>query len=296
MAIGSVLMVLAAQGVTLDSHIVRAAPAGEDAAAYVAIANPGAEDRLVEISCGCAERVEIHRIVRSGDSVSMEAAPSLPVPGGRMEIRPGGDLHLMLMRLRTPLAEGRSVPLTLRFERAGAVTANFVAVGDTRAAWAGAAPAIAPASGLAAELRPLAFLVGSCWRATFPGTTRTDTHCYTPMLGGRYVRDLHIVEGAPSPYSGETIYRWDPEARSIRYDYYASDGGYSSGRAEPSGTGLDFPQEDYVSGTGQRMTLRNAWSRDGADAFSGVSSMRQGDQWREMWRMRFTRVGPAPAP
>ena len=98
-----------------------------------------------------------------------------------------------------------------------------------------------------------------------------------------------------SLYSGETIYRWDPEARRIRYDYYASDGGHSSGTAEPSRSGLDFPEENYVSGTGRRMILRNAWRRDGDIAFDGVSSMREGERWREMWRMRFTRVGPAPA-
>src|SRR5690242_20151418 len=78
---------------------------------------------------------------------------------------------------------------------------------------------------LAAELQPLAPLVGSCWRATFPNSTRTDTHCYTAMLGGHYVRDLHVVAGGPAPYSGESIYRWDPQARRIRYDYFASDGG-----------------------------------------------------------------------
>ena len=149
---------------------------------------------------------------------------------------------------------------------------------------------------LAPELRPLAFLVGSCWRATFPNSTQTDTHCYTPMLGGRYVRDLHVVEGAPAPYSGETIYRWDPAARRIRYDYYASDGGHSGGTAEPTATGLDFPEEAYLGADGRRLTLRNTLVRDGADAYAATSAMRQGDTWREMWTMRFARVGPATAP
>ena len=290
MAAGSILIAMALQGVTLESRIVRAGPAGEDVAAYVAIANSGGEDRLVGIDCACAERVEIHRMTRSGETVSMETEASLAVPGGgRVEVRPGSDLHLMLIGLRAPLAEGASVPMILRFERAGAMTADFAAVGDSRAAWAaGAAPP------LAAELAPLAFLVGSCWRATFPGTTHTDTHCYTAMLGGRYVRDLHVVEGAPSPYAGETVFRWDPEARRIRYDYYASDGGYSSGTAEPAPNGLNFPEEAYVGADGRRMTLRNTLVRDG-EGYSATSAMRQGDTWREMWTMRFARVGPAPA-
>jgi copper(I)-binding protein len=287
--LASMLVVVAAQAVTLEKTVVRAAPAGEDAAAYVAIANSGAADRLVGAACDCAERVEIHRVVRAGGNVSMDSAAALPVPAGRTEIRPGSDLHLMLMNLRAPLASGQSVPVVLRFERAGAVSGSFVAVEDTGAAWQ-AAP------GLATELAPLSFLVGSCWRATFPNSAQTDMHCYTAMLGGRYVRDLHVVEGAPAPYSGETIYRWDPSARRIRYDYYASDGGYSGGHADPTPAGLDFPEENYVGPGGQRLTLRNVLVRTG-DGYAGTSSARQADgSWREMWTMRFTRVGPAAAP
>ncbi len=151
-----------------------------------------------------------------------------------------------------------------------------------------------PPPALAAELQPLAFLVGSCWRATFPNSTSTDTHCYTAMFGGRYIRDIHVVEGAASPYAGESIYRWDPQARRIRYDYYASDGGYSGGFAEPSAAGIDFPEENYVGGDGQTMVLRTVQTGN-ADAYSRTTFARQPDgSWREMWTMRFTRVGPAP--
>lgn len=153
----------------------------------------------------------------------------------------------------------------------------------------------APEPVLAEELQPLAFLVGSCWRATFTNSRQTDTHCYSAMLGGRYVRDLHVVEGALAPYSGETIYRWDPAARRIVYAYFASDGGYSSGSAAPTATGLDFPEENYLGADGQPMILRNRLVRDG-EGYTATSAMRQGERWQEMWTMRFTRVGPAPAP
>jgi copper(I)-binding protein len=114
----------------LARAIVRSAPAGEDAAGYVAIAG---DDRLVGLECACAARVEIHRIVRSADDVSMEAAESLETP---VEIRPGSDLHLMLMSLRAPLVAGETVELVLRFERTGLIRSRFVVVDDTRAAWA----------------------------------------------------------------------------------------------------------------------------------------------------------------
>lgn len=162
------------------------------------------------------------------------------------------------------------------------------------AAWQ--SPAAPAAATVVAELQPMAFLVGSCWRATFPNRTSTDTHCYTAMLGGRYIRDIHVVEGGPAPYSGETIYRWDVQARRIRYDYYAVDGGYSGGFADPTPTGLSFPEDVYVGPNGQTMTLRTVQTRDG-DAHSRTASARQPDgSWREMWMMRFTRAGPATAP
>ncbi len=286
-------LALAAQ-VTLDNRIVRAAPAGEDAAAYVAIGNAGEPDRLLSVFCACAERAEIHRVIRWDGNVSMAVEPTLAVPAGGVEIRPGSPLHLMLLNLRAPIAAGQSVPLTLRFERAGTVTAQFTATESSAAAWQQRAASAAPA--LAAELQPLAFLVGSCWRATFPDSANTDTHCYTMMLGGRYIRDLHVVEGAPAPYSGETIFRWDPHARRIRYDYYASDGGTSGGFADPTPTGINYPEENYVGGNGQTMILRNLLVHQG-EGYSATSSARQADgSWREMWTMRFTRVGPAAAP
>ncbi len=63
----------------------------------------------------------------------METAESLDAP---VEIRPGSDLHLMLMSLHAPLAAGATVELVLRFEKAGEVAVQFAVVDDTRAAWA----------------------------------------------------------------------------------------------------------------------------------------------------------------
>ena len=153
----------------------------------------------------------------------------------------------------------------------------------------------APAAPLAPELQPLAPLLGHCWRATFPGTQQTDTHCWSIMPGGRQVRDRHVVHGAPGPYAGESIYRWDLQARRIRYDYYASDGGYSSGFVEASPNGLSFPEEAYLSPTGQRMTLRSSIDWESPTAFTGASAIRRGDAWQEVWRMRFGRVAEASA-
>ena len=54
----------------------------------------------------------------------MEPVSRIPVgPSARVQLRPGG-FHLMLTGLKGALAPGQTVTLTLRFERAGSVTAR----------------------------------------------------------------------------------------------------------------------------------------------------------------------------
>lgn len=112
--------------------------AGEDSAGYVRIRNGSpVADELVSVSCACAERVEFHRINSGPDGVSMDADPIWIVPGrGTLEVRPGSDLHFMLIRFDPTEAAAGQVRLTLRFRDAGAVEADFALTGDSRAAWA----------------------------------------------------------------------------------------------------------------------------------------------------------------
>jgi hypothetical protein len=151
-----------------------------------------------------------------------------------------------------------------------------------------AAPAI-----LIPELQPLAFVAGSCWRGTFAGSSRTDTHCFTPIYGGAFIRDVHVVEGAPTPYAGETLYRWDSGLRGIEFDYYASDGSHSSGAARPAANGLVFPEQAHRAPDGSEMLIRSSWTRDGDDAYVVLAERMQGETWRKLWEMRMVRVGPA---
>ncbi|WP_431271335.1 copper chaperone PCu(A)C [Dankookia sp. P2] len=100
----------------------RAAGQNGTGAGFLAIANRGAApDRLVGASSPVARVTEIHTHIREGDILRMRpvAAVDLP-PGGTVTLQPGG-FHLMLIGLKEPLIQGRSVPLTLRFERAGEI-------------------------------------------------------------------------------------------------------------------------------------------------------------------------------
>lgn len=148
-----------------------------------------------------------------------------------------------------------------------------------------------PAAAADDPLGPMQFLVGSCWKGDFPGGRGvTDTHCLEAAYGGRFVRDRHVVEGAGQPYSGETLYRWDAAAKTIRYAYYASDGGHSDGTARAINGGLAFA-DNYLGPDGARLTMRASWMRDGADAYLATTEALEGGAWKTKFKLRFVRVG-----
>lgn len=147
-----------------------------------------------------------------------------------------------------------------------------------------------PATAADDPLSPMGFLVGSCWKGAFPGGgTVSDTHCFEAAHGGRFIRDRHIVEGAPGPYSGETLYRWDAAARVIRYAYDASDGGHSDGTARPVEGGLRF-EDSYIGPDGKPLAMRASWMRDGPDAYLATTEAQEGGAWKPKFTIRFQRV------
>ncbi len=102
-------------------------------AAYLTLDTPGRKpDRLLSLSSPRAARVEVHAIVHEGNVAKMRRVESLRVAAGeRLLLEPGG-MHIMLMGLASPLAEGERIPLLFRFEVAGevAVEAIVLAAGD----------------------------------------------------------------------------------------------------------------------------------------------------------------------
>lgn len=91
-------------------------------AAYLTVENTGSsDDTLVEVRSDAAETVELHTMTMDGMVMKMRKLDKLDVKAGEtVKLAPGG-LHIMLIRLKEPLGEGMSVPLTLVFEKAGAV-------------------------------------------------------------------------------------------------------------------------------------------------------------------------------
>jgi len=115
----------------------RATPAGaKSGAVFMTIENKGREaDRLLSASSPAAGIVEIHEMKMANGMMQMREVTGLEIkPGATVELKPGG-YHVMLMDLKAPLKQGESVPVTLKFEKAGAVEvkASIEAMGAGRA-------------------------------------------------------------------------------------------------------------------------------------------------------------------
>ncbi len=94
---------------------------------FMTIVNAGKnDDRLVSATSPVAAEVQIHDMKMEDGVMRMrQLADGLAVPAGaRVELKPR-SLHLMFMQLKAPLAAGQSFPVTLKFEKAGAVTTQF---------------------------------------------------------------------------------------------------------------------------------------------------------------------------
>ena len=101
-------------------------PAARTGAGYLTVRSAGPADRLVGAASPVAERVEVHEMSMDGGIMRMRPLPEgVAVPaGGAVTLRPGG-VHLMFMGLKAPLKEGETVPVTLRFQRAGEVAVGL---------------------------------------------------------------------------------------------------------------------------------------------------------------------------
>ncbi len=98
------------------------AGAGRAGAAYVTLHNRGGQaDRLMGVSTPVAGHAALHGHRMQGNVMRMYSHGPLAVPAGKaVTLRPGG-LHIMLMGLKERLNKGATFPMTLSFEKAGAV-------------------------------------------------------------------------------------------------------------------------------------------------------------------------------
>jgi hypothetical protein len=91
-------------------------------AAYFTVKNTGPADRLLKAVADVTANVQLHEVVTTGGTAKMQPVAGLDVPAnGQLELKPGG-YHVMLLDLKSPLKQGQTVKLELRFEKAGTIT------------------------------------------------------------------------------------------------------------------------------------------------------------------------------
>lgn len=93
------------------------------AAVYLKVHN-GTEtvESITDVSSPIANMATLHLSQEVDGVMRMDMQDSVPVPvGATVAFEPGG-LHIMLMGLSKPLAEGDVFPVTLSFEQAGDIT------------------------------------------------------------------------------------------------------------------------------------------------------------------------------
>lgn len=97
-------------------------PGAPTAGCYITL-KATAADRLMAASSPLAGKVEVHDMSMAGGIMRMRhMTEGLPLPAGQaVKMGPGGK-HLMLIGPKRALTVGSKVPLTLKFQKAGAQT------------------------------------------------------------------------------------------------------------------------------------------------------------------------------
>jgi len=114
-----------AEGIELHDAYARAStPTAKAGAAFMTIRNhDGEADRVVGVSSPVAKRVELHTHIEDANGVMqmkhVEEGFELP-EDGEIHLKRGGK-HVMFMGLTESFEQGRKIPLTLIFEKAGEI-------------------------------------------------------------------------------------------------------------------------------------------------------------------------------
>jgi periplasmic copper chaperone A len=110
-------------GIHVDHVWSRAAMAGHEGVVYLTITDTGRPDTLTGVTTPIAAEAALHQSVDDHGVAKMRPVASLPIEAGKPVMLAPGGYHIMLMGLKQTLKQGDSFPVTLRFEKAGQVTA-----------------------------------------------------------------------------------------------------------------------------------------------------------------------------
>ena len=107
---------------SIDDVWARTGQPGQVSATYFEVKNKGATDKIVSANCDCAKATELHDVKLVDGTMKMVPAGSIEVPAnGDLKLKPG-SYHIMLIGLNRPLVAGETLPIKVKFEKAGEVT------------------------------------------------------------------------------------------------------------------------------------------------------------------------------
>ncbi|WP_447590589.1 copper chaperone PCu(A)C [Aquipseudomonas campi] len=106
-------------------------PSAPTAAAYFVVHNKGdSADRLLSVDTPVASKAELHEHVHQDGLMKMQQVQTVEVPAnGEVSFAPMA-YHVMLFGLKQQLRDGERFPLTLHFEKAGAVQVDVAVQKD----------------------------------------------------------------------------------------------------------------------------------------------------------------------
>jgi copper(I)-binding protein len=108
-------------GPRIDHAWARATPgSAKTGAAYFSVESP-IDDRLIGLASPVARKTELHAHIEEGGVMQMHVVEGgLAVAANqKLELKPGGPFHVMLIDLNRKLKVGDRFPLVLTFEKAG---------------------------------------------------------------------------------------------------------------------------------------------------------------------------------
>ena len=109
---------------SIDDAWVRAGQAGQMTGAFMEVKNKGTADKLVSASSDAAKATELHATQMKDGTMAMRQVQAMDVPAdGELKLKPGG-YHIMLIGLNRPLIAGETLPIKVKFEKAGEATVN----------------------------------------------------------------------------------------------------------------------------------------------------------------------------
>ncbi|WP_428772618.1 copper chaperone PCu(A)C [Vibrio sp.] len=95
-------------------------PNAVNSAVFATFINHDKADRvIVSAASDAAEKVELHDVIVEGEVMKMRQIDSIRVKANSDLVLKPGSLHIMLLGITQPLAEGQKVTITLTYEDGG---------------------------------------------------------------------------------------------------------------------------------------------------------------------------------